>query len=144
MDENVKELQGSPTRDIFKRKHKNGDRKFYACDIDFCLVNSSRIIAFLDTKGKYDKVTWSESIAYKDLLKIAPVYIIYVGDGILCEGPFSIYKYIDGYKESTRQTMIAVRENWNELFEWERSIRLATPPARLELSAAGRGDVSIE
>lgn len=66
MDKDKQDLKGSPTRDTFKRCHKDLCKQFYACDLDFVLVAKFpyRIISFLDYKKLRENITFSEVITF--------------------------------------------------------------------------------
>ena len=103
MDQRKKQLKGSPSRDLFKQRHKTLDRNFHSCDIDFIWVSKRKkppgILAVLDYKKKNDKITFSECLCYNDLVsKGITVYILQeLGDGEDShEGPWILKKYIDG------------------------------------------------
>lgn len=127
-DTRKQELKGSESRDQFKYLHKKLDKKFYACDIDFVLVDKYpfRIVAFLDYKGRFEKVTFSEVIAYNYLLTIAPLYIIRSRD--VETGPFDIWSYLGGDPQPEppviKDELVRQCESWNDLGEWEHELRL--------------------
>lgn len=92
-----RDLQGSPSRDVFKRCHKQKlDGKCYATDADLVLVgkNPPGIIAYLDFKLPADQVTFSEILAYNEWMKSHPVYIIQSPDPE--RGPFDVFRYLGG------------------------------------------------
>ena len=132
MNNDLRLLKGSPSRDIFKQMHKTLHRSFYACDIDFVLVGNrphrpAGIIAFLDFKLPQDKVTFSEVLAYNDLLKIAPVYIIESPNPET--GPFAIRRFLSGVinrypaKPSIALDNAEMCCDWEAFEVWERKIR---------------------
>jgi hypothetical protein len=127
MDTTLKNLKGSPSRDLFKQLHKKGDKVFYACDIDFCLVGKypPRIVAYLDVKTMGDTVTFSEVIAYNELIKLAPLYLVY-SENIEC-GVFGIWKYTGGDWHPDPPIINSKKildcNNWNEFYAWERELR---------------------
>jgi len=130
MDDNKKALKGSPSRDLFKQAHKTLAKQFYACDIDFVWVGKypPGIIAFLDFKLPRDKVTFSEVLAYNDLLKIAPVYIVEAPDPVA--GPFTVSRYTGGdFKPNPPTVKLEHIETCPDLAafgEWEQKIRTNT------------------
>lgn len=123
------QLQGSPNRDLFKRKHKELNPSLYALDLDFVLVgkNPPGIIAFVDYKAGNDKITFAEVLAYNALMKLAPVFIVQSDNPDT--GPFVVYRYLDGdYLPEppivkTREE--AICKTWNELEAWELELRYA-------------------
>ena len=131
MDDKTKLLKGSPSRDTFKQAHKSLSNSFYACDIDFVFVGNHPpgIIAFLDFKLPRDTVTFSEVLAYNDLLKLAPVYIVEASDP--ANGPFKVARYtrgvINAYPRPPTITLEPVGTfcNLAAFGEWERKIRNA-------------------
>lgn len=129
MDESKKNLEGSPSRDKFKMLHKQfAPKNYYACDLDFILVAKypARIIACLDFKLRLDKITFAEVVAYNELVKYFPIYIITGKDAE--HGPFVVEKYIDGDEKPeppvVEKILIRQCETWDDLADWEKSIRL--------------------
>ncbi len=129
MENKAKEnLIGSPSRDIFKSKHKKLlSKKFYACDLDFILVAKCpfHIVAFLDYKKGREPITFSEVIAYNILKQIAPVFIIRGGKPET--GPFKIFKYNNGNPspEPPIVDLVLIRhcESWTDFGDWEQELR---------------------
>jgi hypothetical protein len=127
MKESTRQQQGSPSRDLFKRKHKDLGRDLYALDIDFALIEKypyPTIVAILDYKQSQDEITFSEVIAYNSLLERGiPIYII---SGDADQGAFTILKYEGGnYKKPiSRLRVVHQTENWQEFEKWERGLRL--------------------
>ena len=121
--------QGSPSRDRFKRKHKAGPGWCYACDIDFALVskNPPGVVAFLDYQVGDEPISFSEVLAYNELLSIAPVFMVR-GDAE-AEGPFDVLEYEGGdwrpEPPHTQLTAILSEADWRGLFAWEQTIRRA-------------------
>jgi hypothetical protein len=75
----VKDLMGSLAKDLFKWWHKQipGRKNWYACDIDFSLLDRNRILCLQDYKNRNDTITWAETKVYKDLCKPSrPIYVI--------------------------------------------------------------------
>lgn len=126
MNEHTKQQQGSPSRDLFKRKHKDLNKEFYGCDIDFAFVTKRPfpdIVAIIDYKKNHDEVTFSEVIAYNALVNRGiPVYVV-IGDAE--EGSFRVFQYAGGHHARPRFDLVevATTANWAEFEEWERSIR---------------------
>jgi hypothetical protein len=133
MDEWKKGLKGSPSRDIFKAEHKKrAPKSFYACDLDFVLVAkfpSAHIVAILDYKKPRDNVSFSEVIAYNELSKHIPLYIIRGNDPK--RGPFIIERYDSGDHRPeppiVNTTPIRQCESWQDLAEWEKTLRECHP-----------------
>ena len=129
MDDKGKEgLKGSPSRDSFKQKHKSLDPSFYACDLDFVLVDKKeggRIVAFLDFKKPLDSITFSEVLAYEILKVIAPIYIVV--SPAPDDGPFSVRQYISGnyrpYPPECNIQKICECLNWEQFAQWEKELR---------------------
>ena len=127
MDDSKRALKGSPSRDLFKQAHKNLSKQFYSCDIDFVWVGKypPRIIAFLDFKLPRDRVTFSEVLAYNDLLRIAPVYIVESPDPTT--GPFKVYSYSGGdfrpNPPDVELEHIETCPDWLSFGKWERKVR---------------------
>lgn len=126
MNENTKQQKGSPSRDTFKRKHKDLDKTLWACDLDFVLVDKSPvpdIVAVLDYKQADDNITFSEVIAYNALMgRGLPVYVV-VGDAEV--GAFIIYHYRGGNHKKPRCDMAEVcrTADWQEFADWEKTLR---------------------
>jgi hypothetical protein len=126
MNEHTRNQKGSPSRDTFKRNHKDLDKSFWACDLDFVLVDKTPfpdIVAVIDYKKSSDEITFSEVIAYNALLgRGLPVYIV-MGDADT--GNFLIYHYRGGNHKRPRYDMkeICKTANWTEFSAWERSLR---------------------
>jgi hypothetical protein len=126
MNEHTRQQKGSPSRDLFKRKHKDLSKEFYACDLDFVFVTKyplPDIVAVVDYKQSSDDVTFSEVIAYNGLVKRGiPVYIV---SGDAEAGSFVISRYTGGHHKKPRYTSteVATTSSWLEFSEWEKAIR---------------------
>lgn len=100
MDEEKRQLRGSPSRDAFKRWHKELPGGFYATDVDFALVskNPPGVIAMIEYKRPDEDILFSQVLLYNNELKNGtPVYIVsgrMMPDGEM--GPFKIYRYLGG------------------------------------------------
>lgn len=128
MNEGLKNLIGSPSRDTFKQLHKrNCPNSFYACDLDFILVAKYpfRLVAFIDYKKLFDKVTFAEAIAYNELKLVKPVYII--RSRVPESGPFFITRYEYGNPKpdppDIKVSPVKECKDWQELSDWEDSLR---------------------
>ena len=127
MDNNTKNQEGSPTRDKFKRMHKELNKGFYACDIDFVFVEKEPfpdIVLALDYKAMGDTITFSETIAYASLDRRGiPVYIV---TGNAEAGVFKIQKFVGGHYRKPRVELqdIAVVKSWEEFGLWEKGMRM--------------------
>lgn len=122
-----KDLKGSPSRDEFKYRHKFLDRKLYACDFDFVLVEkcpAPGIVAVLDYKTPNDKIdVFTEAIAYGDLIRLGiPSYIV---QGDAESGVFHIQEVVwTEHKAPTVHVTSTIRTaSWGEYEKWEQSIR---------------------
>ena len=137
MDDRKRNLKGSSTRDAFKHWHKQAPlpHGFYACDIDFALITKkpqAGIVAVLDYKSLYDRITFTEVIAYNDLIKRGiDVYIVsaeWHGDDapepFTC---FTVQKYISGDwnpdPPKTELEMIIEDVSVKEYILWEAKLR---------------------
>lgn len=126
MNEWTKQQQGSPSRDRFKRKHKDLCRSFFSCDIDFVFVEKTPfpdIVAAIDYKQTGDDVTFSESIAYTALVRRGiPVYIV---TGDVETGQFIIKEYIGGHhrKPIARYGNELECDSWDQFQQWEQWLR---------------------
>jgi 2-oxoglutarate dehydrogenase complex dehydrogenase (E1) component-like enzyme len=128
MNEHTKRQQGSPTRDLFKRKHKDLHKSLFACDLDFVFVEKvpiPDIVAAIDYKTRNDNVTFSEVIAYNALVRRGiPVFVV-TGDAE--SGEFTIRRFAGGHhrKPIVRYFEPAQKQvsNWREFEAWEVSLR---------------------
>jgi len=126
MDNNTKNQKGSPSRDDFKRAHKDLSRRFYACDLDFVLVEKfpyPDIVAVLDYKQHGDAITFTETIAYNALVRRGlPVFIV---TGAVATGAFRIERYVGGHHATPRTELEFLRmtASWEEFEAWEQSLR---------------------
>ena len=126
MDINKQMLCGSPSRDAFKFNHKRLDRKFYALDVDFLLVEKEPfpgIDAALDFKTEKDSPTFSEVIAYNDFMKRG--IDVYIVSGCPETYDLKIYKWLGGHhgKPVWRCSLVEETKDSGEFQTWERSIR---------------------
>lgn len=127
MNEHTKKQCGSPSRDLFKLKHKALHKDLWAIDLDFVLVEKyphPDIVAAIDfKKDTDDSITFAEVIAYNALLNRGISIYIVTGDADL--GVFQIYKYNGGChkKPSYSVTLIASVNDWVEFEVWEKSLR---------------------
>jgi hypothetical protein len=86
-----------------------------------------RIVAFLDYKRLYDRVTYSEVIAYNILndSEIAPIYIVRSRQPV--DGPFLISRYEWGdpvpNPPTWEETPLRQCGTWADLADWECEIR---------------------
>lgn len=138
IDPRIKKLKGSESRDEFKYQHKNRlPSNFYACDLDLVLVDSEKVVAYLDYKRPEDKITYAEKILYKQL--IGPKYIIVSQSPK--RGPFTIYCYKSENEELGQESLLLVTrcEGWPEFAKWEESIRKPAEPPVLE---TGKFDIT--
>lgn len=119
---------GSPSRDAFKRRHKDLNRTLYACDLDFVLIEKDPtpdIVAALDYKQDGDDVSFSEVIAYNALIRRGIKVFIVTGDAET--GCFEICEYIGGHhrKPTCKLSRPCTTRNWKEFENWEQSVRQA-------------------
>lgn len=120
MDEGKRNLIGSPNRDIFKRRHKDLNRSFYASDADLCLISFKPpgVVAYLDYKAEGDQVTPTEGILYNEWMVSTPVFII---EGATPDaGPFTVWRYMGSDKELEYVTFVS---DWAGLEAWEQGLR---------------------
>ena len=124
---NKKDLKGSPSRDEFKYLHKSLDRKLYACDFDFVLVEkcpAPGIVAVLDYKTPNDKIdVFTEAIAYGDLIRLGiPSYIV---QGHAESGVFHIQEVVWTEHKAPTVSVKSTKwtDSWCEYEKWEQSIR---------------------
>lgn len=127
MNDGKRQLQGSPSRDIFKRAHKEMARWLYASDIDMALVskNPPGVVAFLDYKTPWDMVQFSEVILYNQLSCTAPVYIIQSPNPQT--GPFTISLFSTGdhrpFPPRVELELTTECRSLKELEAWECKLR---------------------
>jgi|GEM_PF-3826200 len=136
----TKQRKGSESRDLFKYLHKTLlPGQFYALDSDFELVEKYPIpfiVARLDFKLKGDIISFSEAIAYNQLVVIPepyriPVYIIEAYHPFIgvdsCEHRFAIYRYeyADWRPDppAVRKKLLLEDLTWGQLDEWENALR---------------------
>lgn len=120
MNEQIKQLQGSRKRDLFKWAHKNKiDRPFYASDCDLCIVSKEPrgVVAYFDYKGSGEDVTFTETILYDEWSKTKPVYIIEGSDPE--NGSFVVKKY----KPKEASEFVCKLNDWSDFEKWEESLR---------------------
>lgn len=125
MDDITKNLIGSTKRDQFKRMHKEIGKEFWACDLDFVLVEKypvPDIVAVLDYKDG-EEITFSEVISYNALLHRG--INIYIVDGDAKTGVFKIQRYVGGHHGRPDFRLIPECEtkSWDEFKTWEQKIR---------------------
>lgn len=127
MNEHTKQQCGSPSRDKFKRKHKDLNKNFWALDVDFVFIEKHPfpdIVAILDFKaGASDTITFSEVIGYNAFLNRGlPVYIV---SGDPDAGAFTIYRWEGGnhLKPTSKLKHVHNTANWKEFEKWERMLR---------------------
>lgn len=143
MDKRTAELKGSPLRDLYKQLHKAKlAPHMVGCDLDFVIVEKDPdcIVAFKDVKRYGEKVTFSEVIAYNQLLRLAPLYLLYAENEEALEvGKFIVHRYLGGNRRPnppTIQTEIYARlDNWNDYQRWEQELRNATKQSRPQRAA---------
>ena len=126
MNEATKQQKGSPSRDEFKRRHKDLHKDMWATDLDFVLVEKQPfpdIVAALDYKVVGDKLTFSEVIAYNALIRRGiPVFVV---SGNAADGHFTIYEYVGGnhIKPRIECKHVIETKSWAEFEAWERTLR---------------------
>jgi hypothetical protein len=127
MNDATRMLVGSQSRDDFKRRHKDLDCTFYACDLDLCWVskNPPSILAVLDYKKDGDRITFSEVVAYCDLIEQDVKVLIVQGD---CEtGQFCIQQFVAGdyrpYPPKVELAYMADTESWEDFGDFQREFR---------------------
>lgn len=120
-------LQGSESRDRFKRKHKDYGRDLWASDCDFALVSKTPpgVVAYWDYKTRMDDVTFTETILYNEWMRTRPVYIIVGTDPE--KGPFDVYRYEGGdfipEPPKVKLRHVARCDDFLALTNWERQLR---------------------
>ena len=129
MDDAKRNLKGSEKRDVFKRKHKDLNNRYYASDADLCLIDKypPGVVAYIDYKGSGEPITFAEVILYNEWLKQAPVFIVEGRDPE--NGPFKIKRYLGGnWKPNPCETILETIEeisDWSCFAEWEGKLRNA-------------------
>jgi CheY-like chemotaxis protein len=122
-------LMGSPSRDKFKFWHKQAPmpRNFYACDIDFVLIEKDppHIVAIMDYKMPQDELSWTECITFNDLVRHYPIYIIYSNADFV---DFKIYRYagcddLNSKPLCPRLVNKTILHGQLEYIKWEANIR---------------------
>ncbi|MBD3252010.1 hypothetical protein GF380_06215 [Candidatus Uhrbacteria bacterium] len=130
MDGKKLALKGSPSRDNFKHIHKRLNKRFYALDIDFVLVDKwpqPHIVAILDYKRPGDTVTFAEVIAYNAFINAGIKVFVVESESLKT---FNVYQYKGGdYKPHPPVVKLVKIRNGVDLagFErWELKLRNAT------------------
>ena len=134
MDDAKRELSGSSSRDRFKQWHKKAlPTHMFACDLDLVLVekNPFLIVAVLDVKKPRDGVTFTEVIAYNEILKMGiPVYVLYAqSDDHIDNGQHTIRRYLDGDPRPNPVKVVyspavTVTHSVSDFARWESDLRL--------------------
>jgi len=126
LNDQTKNQKGSPSRDTFKRMHKELGKDNWGCDIDFVFVEKAPfpdIVAVIDYKQSCDEITFSEVIAYNALMNRGlPVFVV---SGCADSGRFTISRYMGGnhFKPNYTLDEVLKTENWSEFERWEKSLR---------------------
>ena len=124
------DLFGSPARDMFLYWHKQPPMPmgFNGSDVDFVVVagkgKSACIKAIIDYKMPYDSLTWAECVAYNDLMKYYPIYIVWSNADFI---DFKISRYV-GCDLETEPPEPRLKDTiklhgQKEYITWEASIR---------------------
>lgn len=119
-------LKGSPSRDEFKRRHKDLAKDLYGLDLDFVIVEKvphPDIVAVFDYKTDSDKICFTEVLAYGALVRRGiEVFII---QGNATTGSFVISQFIGGNHKEPRSALKekAITKDWAEFEQWERKLR---------------------
>jgi hypothetical protein len=120
-------IYGSPRRDRFKQRHKLLSKEFYACDLDFVLIQKTPvpdIVAVLDYKANEgERITFAEVIAYCAMIRRGiPVYVI---RGNVDTGAFDIEQFVGGHHREPRAEFKHITRvlNWEQFGDWERRLR---------------------
>ena len=129
MDEDKRNLVGSRSRDLFKRRHKELDDTMYASDVDFVLVCKDPepgIVAALDYKTHTDVIRFTEVIAY-NAFKGAGIPVYIVRGSADPDGCFTILEYVSGNHKPDPPVCelqeVCKTKNWQEFEKWELGLR---------------------
>ena len=122
MNKNIKDLKGSPSRDLFKWAHKQlFPKSFWGFDLDLVLLSRKGILCALDYKKETDELTPVEIGGYNDLLEKGISIFIIVGEvkepKDLCK--LLVYKYNESQKFE-KPNLELISKNYAE---WEISFR---------------------
>lgn len=134
MSEQTATAKGSPLNDLFKQYHKlRLPNHMFGSDIDFVIVekNPDCIVAFKDLKRLDEGVTFAEVIAYNQLIRLAPLYLLYVqSESDVIAGKFDVHRYLGGNRGPNppvvRTELYARITCWDEYNRWEQELRNAT------------------
>jgi hypothetical protein len=146
MDARMRELKGSPLRDLFKHQHKRKLRStMFGCDLDFVIAekNPDCIVAFVDLKRFDEDVTFTEVIVYNQLIKVAPLYLVCADSHEAVEmGMFSIARYLGGNR-GPQPPVVKLEHctqvsDWQEYSSWEQGLRDATKATMVQARRGGR------
>ncbi len=136
MNDRTANQKGSTLNDLIKLLHKlRLPPHMFGCDVDLMIVekNPDCIVAFKDFKRIGEQVTFSEVIAYNQLMKVAPIYLIYAGSEQDAQnGVLTVYRYLGGNRgpnpPTIRMELYARLQSWEEYRRWEQELRNATKP----------------
>lgn len=140
MNETTRKQKGSESRDLFKYLHKNLlNSRFFALDSDLELIEKNPIqfiVARLDFKLEGDIISFSEAIAYNQLVKMPepykiPIYIIEAKKPFtekdVKNHRFNIYEYVNAdwrpNPPRVEKRLISANLGWDELGTWEAQLR---------------------
>lgn len=135
MGEHTRQQEGSPAADRFRLLHKQLlDKTFSATDMDLVLVEKKpyQLVAVIDYKQLSDKLTYTEIVAYNELIKMnIPVFIIYSRADITATEPddhrFSIYEYLGGDPwpaTPIKNVLLVLKDvDWDGIQKWEANLR---------------------
>ena len=126
--------KGSPLNDLFKQYHKlKLPNHMFGSDLDFMIIekNPDCIVGFKDLKRLDEGVTFAEVIAYNQLIRIAPLYLLYVqSESDVIAGRFDVHRYLSGNRSPNppvvRTELYARITNWDEYRRWEQELRNTT------------------
>ncbi|MBE3576897.1 MAG: hypothetical protein IMX00_04325 [Limnochordales bacterium] len=126
----LRRLKGSTSRDEFKFWHKQLATDLYAMDVDLALVSKvvPGIVAILDYKQPYDRVTFAEVLGYNHFLNVGiPVYLLRGHAPEFSELTVEEYMGGDWKPDPPRCETRVVLEKASpeEFLEWERKLRAA-------------------
>jgi hypothetical protein len=148
MNQTMRDLKGSPSRDKFKQLHKKMlAQSFWALDCDLELVEKYPepcVMARLDFKMPNDDVGFTEGIAYNWYVNLpppfrVPVFIIeahHFDEEDTNKHRFTVKRYIqaDWRPKDVLAELETVAENltWHGLGEWEGNLRQAAKNERTQ------------
>jgi len=140
---------GSPSRDAFKRWHKDLQPVFWATDIDFALIDGKKddsfVVAVLDYKSRRDAITIQEAVLYNFFTMLPEPYripVFIVRGNLPSQEPiFGIQEYlgaqIDWVDKRVNASLNQICDGINEeeFGGWEYDLRKSRKEFRSQIAS---------